>query len=259
MHYEIDDFTDPWSKPESILFLHGNSESGTAWYAWVPHLSRNFRLVRPDMRGYGQSTPMPRDFPWSLDVLVKDYTALMDALGIERFHVVGAKIGGKIARVLAATHPERVRTLTVVGSRGPSRSESKEEIAALMQSFEKDGIESWARRTMRQRLGSAFPAAGAEWWAKFMGRTSLSSQLGFIPAIAYADIRAHIPKIRCPTLAITTSQNPSSSVAQTREWQSSIPGSELMVLKNDSFHPAITNPDESAQATRAFIMKHQEN
>ena len=71
MHYEIDDFTDPWSKPESILFLHGNSESGTAWYAWVPHLSRNFRLVRPDMRGFGQSTPMPRDFPWSLDVLVK--------------------------------------------------------------------------------------------------------------------------------------------------------------------------------------------
>lgn len=259
LFYRIDDFTDPWSKPESILFLHGNSESGSAWYGWIPHLSRDFRLVRPDMRGFGESTPMPRDFPWTLDTLVNDFILLMDTLGIARFHVVGAKIGGKLARVLAATHPERVSTLTVVGSRGPSRSESREEIAALMESFDRDGIEAWARRTMQQRLGSGFPAAGADWWAKYMGRTSLSSQVGFIPAIAYADISAHIPRIKCPTLAITTSQNPSSSVEQTREWQSSIPGSELVVLRNDSFHPAITNPEESAQATRAFIMKHPEH
>lgn len=53
MHYRIDDFTDPWTEPETILMLHGNCESGTAWYAWVPHLARCFRVVRPDMRGYG--------------------------------------------------------------------------------------------------------------------------------------------------------------------------------------------------------------
>ena len=106
MHYEVDDFTDPWTKPETILLLHGNCESGAAWWGWVPHLARKFRVVRPDMRGFGQSTPMPRDFPWTLDIIIDDYIRLMDALGIERFHLVGAKIGGTIARAL----PHAART-----------------------------------------------------------------------------------------------------------------------------------------------------
>jgi len=65
MHYLVEDLTDTWTEPEKILLLHGNAESSLAWYAWMPLLARRFRVVRPDMRGYGASTPMPRDFPWS--------------------------------------------------------------------------------------------------------------------------------------------------------------------------------------------------
>ena len=97
MHYVVDDFTDPWRKSDAILMIHGNNESGTAWYGWVPQLARRYKIVRPDMRGFGQSTPMPRDFPWTLDIVIDDYLALMDALGIERFHLVGAKIGSVIS------------------------------------------------------------------------------------------------------------------------------------------------------------------
>src|SRR2546425_5436526 len=94
MHYLVDDFTEPWTTTETILLLHGNAESSLAWYAWVPLLARRFRGVRPDMRGYGASTPMPREVKWSLDVIIDDYARLMDSLGVSRFHLVGAKIGG---------------------------------------------------------------------------------------------------------------------------------------------------------------------
>ena len=67
MHYEVDDFTDPWRTPKTVLMLHGNAESGLAWHGWVPTLARHYRVVRPDMRGFGRSTPMPRDFPWTFD------------------------------------------------------------------------------------------------------------------------------------------------------------------------------------------------
>ena len=67
MHYVVDDYTDPWSDSETVLMLHGSSESGAMWFGWVPHLARHFRVVRPDMRGFGASSPMPRDFPWTLD------------------------------------------------------------------------------------------------------------------------------------------------------------------------------------------------
>ena len=253
MHYEVDDFTDPWTKPETILLLHGNAESGLAWWGWVPQLARQYRVVRPDMRGFGRSTPMPRDFPWTLDVIIDDYIRLMDALGIERFHLVGAKIGGTIARAFAARRPDRVLTLTVVGTPPPFREGAAERVPELVKGFAENGVEPWARRTMAGRLGDAFPPEGVEWWTKFMGRTDRNTQIGFMKLIAIADIRADIPKIRCPTLVITTEESGLASTEQTRAWQQQIPGSKLLVLPGNSYHVAVSDAEKCARATLDFI------
>ena len=144
MHYVIDDFTDPWRKPKTILLLHGSSESHAMWFGWVPHLARQYKVVRPDMRGFGQSTPMKRDFPWTLDIVIDDYCRLMDHLKIERFHLVGAKIGGVIGRAFAARRPDRVHTLTVVGSPPPVRLDLAT-IAERVKEVETLGIEQIGR------------------------------------------------------------------------------------------------------------------
>src|SRR5689334_11873389 len=165
--YRVDDYTDPWREPATVLMIHGNNESNLAWYGWVPHLARHYAVVRPDMRGFGDSTPMPRDFPWTLDVVIDDYLRLMDHLGIDRFHLVGAKIGGVIGRAFAARKPDRVRTLTVVGSPPPVRADLHT-INERVKEVEEKGIEHWARRSMAGRLGSAFPKEGVEWWIQYM-------------------------------------------------------------------------------------------
>ena len=254
LHYLVDDFTDPWTTPETILLLHGNCESSLAWYAWVPALARRFRVVRPDMRGYGASTPMPRDFTWSLDVIIDDYARLMDSLGVRQFHLVGAKIGGIIARAFAARRPDRVTTLTVVGSPPPLRP-GAERIPALNEEFETLGVAHWARRTMAGRLGDGFPADGVEWWIEFMGRAPVSTLVGFNAAINYSDIRADLPKIACPTLVITTVESGLGSVDETRAWQQTIPSSELLVLPGNSFHVAASDAERCAQATADFIAR----
>jgi 3-oxoadipate enol-lactonase len=255
MHYEVDDFTDPWRRPETILLLHGNAESGVAWYGWVPALARQYQVVRPDMRGFGQSTPMPRDYPWTLDRLIEDFCLLMDNLRIDRFHLVGAKIGGTVARAFAARRPERVKTLTVVGTPPPLRAGAAERVPELVREFEEHGVEYWARQNMGNRLGSAFPPEGFEWWCKFMGRTSLSTQLGFMGTIACADIRADVPKIACPSLVITTEESGLATVADTRAWQQQIRDSELVVLPGNSYHVATTHAAESAKAALDFIAR----
>ena len=81
MYYELDDFTDPWHEPETILLLHGNAESSAMWYRVGAGAGSAFRVVRPDMRGFGASTPMPRDYAWSLDGVVNDFAKLMDESG----------------------------------------------------------------------------------------------------------------------------------------------------------------------------------
>ena len=251
MHYLIDDFTDPWSKPETVLLLHGNAESALAWYAWVPHLSRRYRVVRPDRRGFGASTPMPADFDWSFDVMIDDHIRLMDALGVERFHLVAAKWGGTLARVLAAKHPERVATLTVVGTPAATRP-GGEVIPKLMAEFEQRGLTDWLQRTMGKRLGSSFPPKAVEYWLDFMSRAPVSTLIGF-QEINYADISSDIPKIECPTLVITTEGSGLASIEENRAWQEQIPGSRLLVLPGDSYHVALTDPDTCAEATLEFI------
>ena len=255
MHYVVDDFTDPWSTPETVLLLHGNAESGAAWYGWVPCLARHYHVVRPDMRGYGASTPMPRDYAWTLDAIIDDYVRLMDTLGIERFHLVGAKIGGTIARAFAARRPQRVSTLTVIGTT-PAFRVPDASTTALIEEFEQHGVEHWARRTMAARLGDQFPAEGVEWWNRFMGRAAVSSQIGFMPTIACSDIRADLVKIRCPTLVITTEENGNSSLEVTRAWQQMIPDSRLRVLPGNSYHSAASDPERCVQETLAFISGH---
>lgn len=255
MHYVIDDFTDPWRASETVLLIHGNNEAGNAWYGWVPHLARTYRVVRPDMRGFGQSTPMPRDFPWTLDIVIDDYCRLMDALKIERFHLIGAKIGGVIGRAFAARRPDRVHTLTVVGSPPPVRLDNAT-LAQRVKEVEERGIEHWARRSMGSRLGSKFPQQGVEWWIKYMGRTVPSTEIGFVGTINFSDISADVKQIKCPMLVITTEESGLASVEQTRAWQQQVAHSELVVLPGDSFHAAATDPDACARATREFIARY---
>jgi pimeloyl-ACP methyl ester carboxylesterase len=253
MFYRIDDYTDPWKKPESVLMLHGLAESSESWFAWVPHLARDFRLVRPDMRGFGRSTPMPLGYAWDMNRVADDFIALMDHLETPRFHVVAAKIGGTVARRLAARHPERVLTLTVAGTPPPYRDTVGARAEAWTREIESDGMESWARRTMGARLGDRFPAEGSEWWVKLMGRTAPSTVISAILPIPATDIRPDLPKIACPTLVITTEGSGLGSVEETRTWQRQIPDSRLLVLPGNSYHVAASDADRCARETLAFL------
>lgn len=256
LYYEVTDFAEPWREHETILLLHGNAESSAAWYGWLPELARDYRVVRPDMRGFGRSTPMARDYAWSLDRIVDDFIELMDGLRIEHFYLVGAKVGGTMALHLAARHPSRVKTVSVLSS--PTRGEyAGERYRAWVDVIEKTGVEGWARDTMAKRLGSQFPAAGIEWWIKLMGRTAASTQLGFINAVPKVDIMQDLLDIRCPAQVITTQDNPLYPVDMVRAWQEKIANSELLVLPGDSYHVAATAPVQCAKAVLDFIRRHR--
>ncbi|MCX7139042.1 MAG: hypothetical protein NTW47_21065 [Proteobacteria bacterium] len=57
LHYCLDDFTDPWKKADCVVLLHPGMGSALRLYAWVPHLARDYVVVRPDIRGHGKSEP----------------------------------------------------------------------------------------------------------------------------------------------------------------------------------------------------------
>ena len=181
----------------------------------------------------------------------------MKGLGIERFHLIAAKFGGTIARHFAARCPDQVLSLTVVGTPPPNWDRMGAKAAHTTDELEKIGVEAWAKKNMGKRLGSKFPAAGVEWWTKMMGRTATSTMVSFGETIPYTDITLDLPRIRCPTLVMTSEASALGSVESTRAWQVTIPNSELRVLPGDSYHVAATDPDRCALATREFILKHR--
>ena len=113
LFYTIDDHTDPWTTPETVLFVHGFTENTEAWRAWVPHFSRRYRVLRIDQRGFGQSGPMAKDYPVTTERYVEDLAQVIGELAGGKAHVVGGKSGGISVMMLAANRPELVRTIAV--------------------------------------------------------------------------------------------------------------------------------------------------
>jgi pimeloyl-ACP methyl ester carboxylesterase len=253
MFYRDECFADAWRATATALLLHGNAESSAAWNAWLPRLGRELRVVRPDMRGFGLSTPMPLDHPWSPDGLVDDFIRFADALELDPVHLVAAKIACPIALRLAARHPSRVRSLVVLGGLVSGQESLGDRAASWLAHIEANGVESWARWTMPGRLGQSCPEEMREGWAKLMGATPLSTQLGFIRSVPGIDVRADLGRIACPTLVVTTDGSGLGSVEAVRAWQAAIPGSELMVVPGDSYHVAATHPELCAAAVLDFI------
>mgnify|MGYP001409761814 CR=1 FL=1 len=258
--WRIDDFTDPWTQAPWIVLMHGVAETSDAWYAWIPHLARRYRVLRFDVRGFGRSSPMPRDHQWSLARIGDDLRALTAQLHIPRYHLVAAKVGGTMALHFASTQPAELASLTVLGT--PVVTASARDSGYSAQEIEERGVGHWARRTMRNRLGTALPPEGQEWWARMMETTPASTQAGFMDFLPGIDVRPQLPHIACPTLVVITgdphneAQNLTSEEA-TRAWQGTIPRSELRVIPNDSFHVAATAPDEAARVTLEFIDRQE--
>ena len=105
---------------EPVLLLHGSGPGVSAWANWrltLPALSPTFRVVAPDIVGFGY-TERPDGIRYDLATWSEHARAVLDALGIERAHVVGNSFGGSLALSLAIHHPERVNRLVLMGSVG---------------------------------------------------------------------------------------------------------------------------------------------
>ena len=80
MAYQDHWFGPPWTAPQTVVMVHGTSESSRAWTQWVPHLAGRYRVVRPDLPGFGAS-PEPEGYGWSASELAGDLRLFLDALG----------------------------------------------------------------------------------------------------------------------------------------------------------------------------------
>jgi len=108
---------DPAHPP--MIFLHGFPESHRTWRHILPDLARDHFVIAPDQRGYARSSKPPAVSDYTPDKPVADLFALADALGTDRFTLVGHDWGGAIAWIAALNRPDRIERLIVLNAPHP--------------------------------------------------------------------------------------------------------------------------------------------
>lgn len=235
-----------------VLLLHGLGGSHDDWRRQVPDLSRHFRLVVPDLRGFGASE---RREPFTIHQHVRDAVVLLDALEIRRAHVVGLSMGGAVAIELALTAPGRVAGL-VLANTAPS--------------FE---LSNWERRYMgflrfllAATLGvagvartfgkSTFPAPHqASLRRRQLERASHTSRWVYIASLRSlvrwnAEDRLH--RVTAPTLVIGA-EHDYTSIAEKRRWAALIPDATVQLLRGSRHRSDLDSPRAFNEAVLRFL------
>jgi len=205
LFYRIDDFTDPWTKPETVVLNHGMAKSHKLWYAWIPIIARHYRVIRYDMRGMGQSSVPAPNYPWSLDNFAKDLLGVMDKLELGRVHLIGETVGGTISMKFATQHQERLRSLTVCTSPTNFPADDRDRAGNARQ-LETEGTASWVESTITRRLDPQIvDPAYTRWYASQMAATASHVVAGFQRAAPGVDLRPLLKNVRTPVLVLAAS------------------------------------------------------
>ena len=284
-----DDFgreTDP-----TILLIAGLGVQRIRWA--VPFCedlaARGYRVIRFDNRDAGGSTHFghcaPPDFgalaagltagqrpevPYTLSDMAADAVGLLDALSINRAHVVGLSMGGMIAQVMASEHPERVLTLTSImsGTGNPALPQAAPDVMALMMrpapdpASDEAGFLAHSLAFAQRIAGPGYPVDETAHRALVLEEVRRAYDPGGtgrqIAAMAVAgDRRARLATIGVPTLVIHGADDPLIPPACGADTAATIPGAAFMLIDGmghdlpPALHPAIVDAiDRTARRSR---------
>ncbi len=155
---------------ELVLLLHGFPQTSHSWrHVLGPLADSGFRAVAFDMRGYSPGARPEGVEAYAVPRLVEDVTGVADALGHDRFHLVGHDWGGVVAWRAAALHAERTRTLTALSTPHPAAfaaaladpSGDQARRSSYFQKFAAPGAEAWFLAGDAAVLRSLFEGSGA--------------------------------------------------------------------------------------------------
>lgn len=99
---------------ETMIFIHCSSGNTAQWDAVIPYFQPHFHLITADMRGHGKSDKPETDY--SLDTMASDVLGIMDALKVDKAHLVGSSMGAEIITSFAANYPDRVLSIVCEGA-----------------------------------------------------------------------------------------------------------------------------------------------
>ena len=259
---DLDDFTDPWRNAPYLILQHGNGRSSAFWYRWVPYLARFYKVVRPDVRGLGRSSAdfnLAREF--TLEHCVGDLLDIIDDLGAQSVHLCGESIGGVLCIALAATQPQRVRTLSLVAAPVYISEKANQNAtygyADRMEAFRKMGSRGWAEAS---NAGRRFPADGdpgmQKWTVDEMGKGDVELLIAGQRWVLKCSVEPYLERIQAPVLGLYPSHGSIASNDQVELMKRKIPNVRIVNVACSYHMIGMLQPATCANAVLHFAAQH---
>ena len=222
------------------------------WDSQADVLAEHFRVVRYDTRGHGGS-PVPAG-PYDIDDLADDVVALLDRLGVERAHFVGLSLGGMTGMRLAARNPERVDRLVVLctGARLDPSSAWHDRAARVRGGGSEAVAEAVVARWFTAPYLEANPAVRAACEA-VVAATPAEGYASCCEVIATMDLRADLPGIAAPTLAVAGADDPATPPPLLAAIADGVEDGRLLVVPSSAHLANVEQPETITPAIIAHL------
>ncbi len=218
------------------------------WDPQIPALAAQFRVLRYDTRGHGQSSVTPG--PYSVTQLGRDVVGLLDALEIERAHFCGLSMGGVTGMWLGVYAPERINRLVLCNT--AAKIGAADMWNARIETVRTNGLSAVAETQAQRWFTPAFVAKTPDVIAATRQMIASTSPEGYAAncgAIRDMDQRETISRIRARTLVIGGLHDPVISAADLRYLVDTIPGAKLVEL--DASH--LSNVEAPVEFTKVLV------
>ena len=247
LHYEL---TGPTNAPALVL-SNSLGTNFSMWDAQMSELRKNYRVLRYDTRGHGQSEVTSG--PYSFEQLGRDVLALADALDIGHFSFCGLSMGGVTGLWLGIHAGKRLHKI-VLCSTG-AKIGNAETWDARIEAVRKGGTKSIAAATMERWFTARFRESSPDIVERVKHMVENTSTEGYISccaALREADLRESIAAITTPTLAISSTHDPAAPPADGRFIAQRIAGARYVEL--DAAHLSnIEQHDRFTQEVSGFL------
>jgi 3-oxoadipate enol-lactonase len=250
-HYRLDG---PAGAPV-VTLSHALGATLDLWDAQAAILTRQYRVLRYDVRGHGASAVPPG--PYTLEQMVDDLRDLLRSLEIDRTHFVGLSMGGLIGMMAALTTPATIRSLVLcdtTSSYGPGLRPMWEERIATA---ETQGMtDALIERTMEIWFTAPFREshkAVVDRIRQMLLNTDPRGYAAAIRAFAGVDLSERIRAITCPALIVVGERDPGTPPAMARVLHERIRDSQLAVLPNAAHCSVVERADEFTRLLRTFL------
>ena len=235
-----------------VMLCNGIMSNFSMWDRQVPALADRYRVLRFDNRGHGGTELTPP--PYAMESLAADACGLLDELGVDRVHFVGASLGGMVGQLFAVTYPDRLASLAFLGTlsvMGPPQmwddrfeAARAEGLTALMPTM----MERWFSPGFRETQ----PAIVADVVATVTA-TAVDGYIGCGSAIRNMNQTPILKDIKVPTLVMSGAEDPGVPLAETAMIHDSIPGAEKVIIDGARHLFGIEQPEETNHALREFL------